>query len=297
MVPTFKWINFYFMSCIHLIPIFFINDAKYLKHAKFLIIFVALKLLSVTAGFHRLWTHKSYSANILIKLIFFVICSSSGQSSIQEWTSAHRMHHRYEESNPELDSYSIKGGFFWAHMGWTMFHKTNDYNKIKDEVIEELKSERKPFDNSLIEFENKYYAPLFLLNGLIVPTLILSKIHPEDSIWCCLLTVILSLVFSYHITWLINSGAHSFGDRPYSTQHSSRNNHILSFFTMGEGYHNYHHSYPKDYRASENLFCANLTGWFINLLSKLGLASKLVTAEKMSPTDMPELKKVVYNTS
>ena len=51
MDPKFKWINFYFMSSIHLIPIFFINDAKYLKHAKFLIIFVALKLLSVLQDF------------------------------------------------------------------------------------------------------------------------------------------------------------------------------------------------------------------------------------------------------
>ena len=131
MKRNFNWMHFYFMMSIHLVPVYFANKAKYLKHYKFLISFTLLKYLAVTAGMHRLWTHKSYSANKLIKLILFVLCNSTGQSSIKEWTAIHRMHHRYEENRPEYDPYSIKKGFFWAHMGWVFFHSTKSFLKIQ----------------------------------------------------------------------------------------------------------------------------------------------------------------------
>lgn len=70
----------------------------------------------------------------------------------------------------------------------------------------------------------------------------------------------------------------------------------MSFLTCGEGYHNYHHSYPKDYKASKNLFCFNLTDWFINLLYKLILATKLIEVKNVSKKDLPNFKDIDYYT-
>ena len=38
-------------------------------------------------------------------------------------------------------------------------------------------------------------------------------INPEDGVFCCFLTIVLSVVLTYHGTWLINSAAHTIGNR------------------------------------------------------------------------------------
>ena len=74
------------------------------------------------------------------------------------------------------------------------------------------------------------------------------------------------------MTYSVNSFAHYIGDKPYNSKLKACENLLVSIITFGEGWHNYHHSYPKDYRASEkNKF--NPTTWFINLTKYFGLSS------------------------
>jgi stearoyl-CoA desaturase (delta-9 desaturase) len=83
---------------------------------------------------------------------------------------------------------------------------------------------------------------------------------------------IIRILLCLHFTWCINSFAHYIGDKPYNTNIKASNNNLLGILTLGEGWHNYHHSYPKDYQASEkNKF--NITTWFINLTKYFGLSS------------------------
>lgn len=48
---------------------------------------------------------------------------------------------------------------------------------------------------------------------------------------------------------------------------------LFSFFLLGEGFHNYHHSFPYDYATSEFGCKLNLTTCFIDLMCYLGLAT------------------------
>lgn len=57
-------------------------------------------------------------------------------------------------------------------------------------------------------------------------------------------------------------------------------NHIVSIFSNGEGYHNYHHSFPWDYKASEFGVSSNFTTKFINFFAKIGWAFDLKTASE-----------------
>lgn len=69
-----------------------------------------------------------------------------------------------------------------------------------------------------------------------------------------------------------------FGDRPYNHAIEPRENYYVSLAAFGEGYHNYHHNFPWDYKAGESTAGFNFTSLFIEGMAWLGLAFNLRTA-------------------
>ena len=49
----------------------------------------------------------------------------------------------------------------------------------------------------------------------------------------------------------------------------------MSLFTFGEGYHNYHHKFPSDFRNGISWFAFDPSKWFINILSFIGFTKNL----------------------
>lgn len=82
---------------------------------------------------------------------------------------------------------------------------------------------------------------------------------------------------SLNFTWLVNSAAHYFGDKPFDKYIEARENPLVSFLAVGEGWHNYHHVFPWDYATSELGYTLNLTKIFIDFMAFLGLAYDLKT--------------------
>lgn len=286
--------NILFISTIHILPI--ITSSYFeINQLNSILLLWAFKCIGVTAGMHRLWTHQSYNTHPLIKLVLLTSCNSTFEGSVKNWTINHKMHHRFEESNRQhLDPYSIKKGFFWAHTLCHLVEKSAEYKLEAKKVERELYNSRHVFDNLIIEFEDRCYTELALFTGIIFPTLLFKIIYYNHSIISCFYSVILSILLTYHCTWSINSFAHMIGDKPYSSKHTSCDNHLLSIFTFGEGYHNYHHSFPKDYKASHTLQSFNITGWFIFLLYKLDLAYDLREVSEIKKTELPELDNIHY---
>jgi stearoyl-CoA desaturase (delta-9 desaturase) len=89
------------------------------------------------------------------------------------------------------------------------------------------------------------------------------------------------VVFVQHMTFFINSFCHMLGRQPYSSRCTARDSAIMALFTFGEGYHNFHHEFPHDYRNGVKAWQFDPTKWLIWVLSKLGLAGQLrrVSAE------------------
>ncbi len=82
---------------------------------------------------------------------------------------------------------------------------------------------------------------------------------------------ILRYIATLHSTWLVNSLAHMYGNKPYDTNISPVENMYVSFQSLGEGFHNYHHTFPQDYAASEYGFHAlNWTKFFIDFMALIG---------------------------
>ena len=58
------------------------------------LIFYFIAGLSITAGYHRLFSHKSYNAHPFLKILFIIFGASAFQNSVLKWCSAHRVHHQ-----------------------------------------------------------------------------------------------------------------------------------------------------------------------------------------------------------
>ena len=83
------------------------------------------------------------------------------------------------------------------------------------------------------------------------------------------------LVLNHHFTFFINSYCHFFGKQPYSDKNTARDSTFISFFTYGEGYHNFHHAFEGDYRNGVRFFDFDPGKWLIWGLSKMGWAFNL----------------------
>jgi stearoyl-CoA desaturase (delta-9 desaturase) len=220
--------------------------------------------MSITAGYHRLWSHKSYKAHPLLRLIYALGGACALQNDILTWASAHRRHHQYVDDN-ERDPYSAGRGFWFSHIGWIL----RDYDSGKEDLsnVKDLQKD------SIAMWQRKHYLALLLLMNIGLPAF-LGFIH-GDVIACILLGGLLRLVLSQHVTYLINSIAHMWGRQPYSKKSSARDSTLIALATYGEGYHNYHHTFQWDYRNGIKWWHFDPTKWMIRLLSFIGLTSDL----------------------
>lgn len=225
--------------------------------------------LGITAGAHRLWSHESYGASTILRILLMVANSIANQGSIIWWARDHKIHHR--NTDTVGDPYNINEGFFFAHMGWIFVEKhpkvIEDGAKIN---LDRLKSD------SVVMFQHRTDPYFRLACCFILPMLYGYMVH-NTIIDSLLILGFFRWIFTMHCTWCINSVAHMWGYRPYDQSIEARENKIASAITAGEGYHNYHHVYPYDYRCAEGTGFdpLNFTTSFINLMAFLGLAHGL----------------------
>lgn len=230
----------------------------------FAILYWCLAGLSITAGYHRLFSHKSYRAHWSIKLLLTCFGSSTFEGPVFVWASDHRNHHKYQDT--PKDPYAIQKGFWYAHVFW-LFDNTR---KPTLDNISDLKKD------PLLNFQNRHYPLIAIITGLIFPMAIASL---WGDPWGGLFVAgLLRMVLNQHVTFAINSVCHTFGAKPYSTNASARDNALTALFTFGEGYHNFHHQFPHDYRNGIHWYQWDPTKWLVSLLSWVGLASQLKKA-------------------
>ena len=220
--------------------------------------------ISITAGYHRLWSHRAYQAHWSVRLFFMLFGAMALQNSILIWGSQHRTHHRFVD-DWDKDPYSAKRGFWFSHMGWILRNYPsgrNDFTNAKD-------LERDP----IVMFQHRWYLPITLAMNLGLP---LALGWAVGDLWgVFLLGGLLRLVLNHHFTWFINSLAHMWGSQPYTDENTARDNPALAFLTYGEGYHNFHHIFQNDYRNGVKWWHFDPTKWLIATMAWLGLAWNL----------------------
>jgi stearoyl-CoA desaturase (delta-9 desaturase) len=119
---------------------------------------------------------------------------------------------------------------------------------------------------------NRYPELRWLADYELVPALVLAVACFLVGGWPGLIVgFVWSTVAVYHGTFAINSVAHVFGRKRYVTGDDSRNNWLLAFFTMGEGWHNNHHAFQSSVRQGFRWWEWDPTYYLLKALSWVGL--------------------------
>ncbi|XP_072138622.1 acyl-CoA desaturase-like [Mobula birostris] len=269
------WRNIFLMGALHLLAIYAVTlvpSAKLLTWLWSAFCFL-LSALGVTAGAHRLWSHRSYTATTPLRVFLATANSMAFQNHIYEWARDHRVHHKFSET--DADPHNASRGFFFSHIGWLMVRKHPDViEKGKKLDLSDLKAD------PVVMFQKKYYEPSVVLLCFALPTFV-PWYFWNETLWnSYFLAAILRYTLVLNATWLVNSAAHMFGNRPYDRTINPRENRFVAFGAIGEGFHNYHHTFPYDYSTSEYGWRGNITTCFIDAVCWLGLASNCKKAPR-----------------
>ena len=248
-----------------------------------LLITFAASSMSITLGYHRLFSHMAFKAKWPVKLGVLVFGASAFEGSALEWCTDHRRHHKFVDHDD--DPYDITKGFFHAHMGWLLF-KLRPIPPMDN--VPDLLADR------MVMFQHRHF-PLIgaIVNLGLVPAIGWLWGGWQSALGALLIGSVLRVVLVEHSTFCINSFCHMIGTRPYSTRCSARNSWIMALFTFGEGYHNYHHEFQHDYRNGVKPWQFDPTKWAIWAMSKVGLTSGLrrVPDEKIQLAEIAEQQK------
>jgi stearoyl-CoA desaturase (delta-9 desaturase) len=212
-----------------------------------------LRMFGITAGYHRYFSHRSYTTSRVFQFILACFAQSSAQKSVLWWAAKHRHHHLFSDTRHDVHS-PRHTGFLFAHLGWIFARKHDAVDLVK------------------VGDFTKYPELMWLHKYELLPAAVLAVITFLLAGWAGLVVGFFwSTVAVYHATFCINSLAHVHGSKRYVTGDDSRNNWLLAFFTMGEGWHNNHHAYQASVRQGFRWWEIDPTFYIIKALSWLGV--------------------------
>lgn len=222
--------------------------------------------VSITAGYHRCFAHKSYDAHWAVRAFFAFFGAGAVQGSVKWWAHSHRIHHRYTDTN--RDPYDAREGFWYSHMGW-MLTKANPKNRARAD-ISDLTSD------PIVVFQHRHYLAVMTISSVILPCVV-AGLGWGDWKGGFIYGGILRFFCIQQATFCVNSLAHWIGTQPFDDRRTPRDHVLTAFVTFGEGYHNFHHEFPSDYRNALKWYQYDPTKVCIYVLSKFGLAWNLKT--------------------
>ncbi|KAK4002430.1 hypothetical protein OUZ56_004258 [Daphnia magna] len=223
----------------------------------------------ITGGAHRLWAHRCYKAKLPLRVFAAVGQTLALQNDIYEWSRDHRVHHKFSET--DADPHNARRGFFFAHVGWLLCKKHPEViRRGKTVDVSDL------LQDPVVFYQRKFYIPLVLIFCFAMPTVVPWYYWGESLTTAFFVASIFRYVITLNVTWLVNSAAHMWGNHPYDKGINPAENRFVAFITSGEGWHNYHHVFPWDYKASElGKYSTNTTKAIIDFFAWLGLAYDL----------------------
>ncbi|XP_063389817.1 acyl-CoA Delta(11) desaturase-like isoform X1 [Cydia fagiglandana] len=210
----------------------------------------------------------SYKATLPLQVLLMLFQSLAYQHSALRFARDHRAHHKF--SDTDADPYNPARGFFFAHIGWLLVRKhPQAITRGKGIHVDDL------YQNPVLVFQNKYSFHLTSLLAFVLPALVPTYFWQESVTTAHHVSVVRVLAV-WHAFFTTNSAAHSHGYRPYDKRIMPTQNLPVTFITLGEGFHNFHHVFPFDYRAAElGNNCLNLTTRFIDVFAWIGWAYDL----------------------
>jgi len=220
-------------------------------------VFYFLTVMGITLGFHRLETHGSFKAHPIVRFVLLVFGTMAAQGPVTYWIAVHLRHHACADKEGDPHS-PVALGLGYGHWKWQL--KTN-WEALRNHYKRRFEGDR------LLEFFDRS-ALLWIFLGGLIPYLIGG--------WSGVLWGFVVRTFANnHVIWGVNSWGHSHGSRDFATKDNSRNNFWLAILSLGDGWHNNHHAYPKSACHGFKWQQVDVNGYVIRLLERLGLVTEV----------------------
>ncbi|MBV8857999.1 MAG: fatty acid desaturase [Acidobacteria bacterium] len=234
-----------------------------------------VRMFAITAGFHRLFSHRSYRTGRPFQFALAFVGTTSYQKGPLWWSAHHRRHHLHVDTEEDLHS-PVMRSVWQSHVGWFLSHESQATDV---RLIPNLLKYRE------LRWLDKFYVlpPLMLAAFTFLLGLLLGRYFPGagTSGWQMLAWgFFVSTVLLYHGTFTVNSVAHLFGGRRFETADNSRNNLLVALITLGEGWHNNHHHYPSSERQGLYWWEVDVSHYALRALSWAGVVRDLRTPPK-----------------
>lgn len=238
--------------------------------------------IGITVGYHRLFTHLSFSAGPVVRYTLAALGSMAVQGAVIEWAGTHRCHHSHsdEERDPHSPHVRTGGGswgrgivatlrgLFHSHVGWLLGQRRKGMGRY----TKDLRADR-----VVCAVNRQFYW--WALAGLLIPAAAggLLTLSLKGALLGLLWGGLVRILFVHHITWSVNSVCHLWGTRPFRSGDHSRNNAVVGILALGEGWHNNHHAFPASARHGLRWWEFDLSYLFIRTLAAARLARNIKT--------------------
>jgi stearoyl-CoA desaturase (Delta-9 desaturase) len=237
-------------------------------------VFYLVAGFGISVGFHRLFTHRSFTANRPLKLVLAAAGSMALEGSVTSWVANHRRHHMFSDQPGDPHSPHRYGsgtlaklrGLGYAHIGWLFSPDISPKERFAPDLVR---------DRDIVLATRLF--PVFAVLSLAIPFGIGWAITGTFAgaltalIWAGLVRM---FVF-HHVTWSVNSLCHMFGTKPFKTKDRSTNFAPLAFVSLGESWHSYHHANPSSARHGVLSRQVDLSAGLIRMLERLGWATRV----------------------
>jgi stearoyl-CoA desaturase (delta-9 desaturase) len=238
------------------------------------VVFYLFTGFGIAVGFHRFFTHRSFKAHRMLKVVLAVAGSMALEGSLISWVAIHRRHHMFgdQPGDPHSPhryghgSSAIFRGFVWAHVGWLFADSPTDNTRFAPDLQR---------DPDLVRVDRMF--PVLAVTSLVLPLPIgwLLTGTVGGALQAFLWAGLIRMAVLHHVTWSINSVCHIWGRRPFTTSDLSTNFAPLALLSFGESWHNFHHAAPSSARHGALPHQVDPAARVIRLLEKAGWATKV----------------------
>jgi stearoyl-CoA desaturase (Delta-9 desaturase) len=244
----------------------------HLRDVLLTVVLYAITGHGISVGYHRLFTHHSFRANRLLKIVLASAGSMAVEGSVISWVATHRNHH--VRSDQPGDPHSPWGrrpglgahvrGFVHAHVGWLFSHGGSSSERYARDLMR---------DRDLVTISKLF--PAFALASFALPFGIgfLLTHSYVDGLRAMLWAGLVRMLLLHHVTWSINSICHMVGRRPFASGDHSTNVAPLALVSFGESYHNFHHADPSSARHGAMRGQIDTSAGIIRIFERLGWAT------------------------
>jgi len=222
----------------------------------------------VTVGFHRLFTHQAFHAKRWVQVALAVAGSMAIQGPMLRWVADHRKHHRFSDRDGDPHSpwryggnlKALSRGLPYPHIGWLFDIQQTSQQKFAPDLCK---------DRALVGISRAF--PLWVVLSMLIPPAVggLWSWSWQGALWAFFWGSLVRVALLHHVTFAINSVCHITGRRQFKTRDESRNVWWLALPSMGEAWHNFHHSAPTSARHGVGRFQIDTSAMLIRVMEKM----------------------------